>query len=176
MRRGVAVLVTVAALLAVPSAVWAGGWATYGLSSVPDGTPPGQPWKVNITILQHGVTPVEGLRPELVITKPDGTERSFPARPAKGAGVYRATVFFPTKGEWSYGVSQGFMGAEQKLGKVDVGGGNAGAATPPSPDVADQGGIDLPMALLAALLAGGVAVLGVGLIQRRGSAPHPTRT
>jgi hypothetical protein len=175
MRRGVAVLVTMAAMLTVPAAAFAGGWATVGLSSVPDGIPPGQPWKVDVTILAHGVTPAEGLTPELVITGGDGTTRSFPARAVGAPGVYRANVVFPSKGNWSYSLGNGFMAADQTLGKVQIGGGGGEVAAAPTASGGGQGGIDLPLALLAALLAGGVSVLGVVLIQRR-SAFHPTAT
>ena len=48
-------------LAAVPAA--AGGWATVGLDSTPAGVAPGKPWDVNITVLQHGVTPLGGVTP-----------------------------------------------------------------------------------------------------------------
>ena len=46
---------TTAVALALPGAAGAGGFATVGLSSLPDGTPPGTPWHVTLTILQHGL-------------------------------------------------------------------------------------------------------------------------
>ena len=55
-----ATMAAVAIALAVPSGAAAGGFATVGLGSLPDGTPPGTPWHVTLTILQHGRTPLPG--------------------------------------------------------------------------------------------------------------------
>lgn len=43
-------------LLAVPAGALAGGWATVGLSSTPDGAAAGRPWHLELTVLQHGRT------------------------------------------------------------------------------------------------------------------------
>ena len=56
MRRSIAVLAVLAAV--VPAMALAGGWATVKLSSTPDGAEAGAPWVVNLTVLQHGVTPL----------------------------------------------------------------------------------------------------------------------
>src|SRR3954453_17936400 len=101
--RGRAAMVTATAAvlgaLALPGAAGAGGFATVGLSSLPDGTAPGEPWHVTLTILQHGRTPLPNLQPVVRIRSANGaTTRTFAARPALGAGVYNADVVFPTAG------------------------------------------------------------------------------
>ena len=67
MRRLVAALAVAAVLL--PAAALAGGWATVQLSSTPKGAQAGMLWVVNLTVLQHGVTPLAGVRPEIRIAQ-----------------------------------------------------------------------------------------------------------
>ena len=104
MRKLVAALALVAVL--APAAV-AGGWATVKLSSTQNGARAGVPWMVNLTVLQHGVTPLEGIQPYVRISQ--GTiARSFTARPTATTGVYRARVVFPRAGTWKWSIWDGF--------------------------------------------------------------------
>ena len=107
MRR-VLIAVPLAVLLLIAPAAHAGGWATVGLSSTPAGTESGTPWPVEITVLQHGVTPLEGVKPTVIITRGDA-RKTFAATPTGKPGVYRAKVVFPTAGRWSYAVDDGFI-------------------------------------------------------------------
>ena len=107
MRRVLVALPLALVLLIAPEA-YAGGWATVGLSSTPAGTEPGKPWPVEITVLQHGVTPLEGVKPAVIITSGDA-RKTFAAKPTGKPGVYRAEVVFPTAGRWSYAVDDGFI-------------------------------------------------------------------
>ena len=85
-------LVLAVAVVAVPLAN-AGGWATVGLSSLPPtGLKADQPWPVDITVLQHGQTPLAGVTPVLrdprrqrqgrrdVHRQADGEDRRLPHR------------------------------------------------------------------------------------------------
>ena len=92
-----AVLLAITALLALPAAATAGGWATVGLSSTPDGLAAGAPWNVELEILQHGRTPLENVSPAVTIKAGDDT-RTFAARPTGRPGFYRASVTFPHAG------------------------------------------------------------------------------
>jgi hypothetical protein len=147
-------------LVAAPPAV-GGGWATAGLSSMPDGVAPGEPWNVEITVLQHGRTPLDGLAPTVRIRSGD-TMRSFPAEPAGRAGVYRAEVVFPAAGRWRYEVLDGFNNDRpHTYPAVEIG---------DSPAATDSGGIAagwLWGAGAALLLA--LAVLGVDRRRRAGA-------
>ena len=85
-------VLAVAAAVAVPAAS-AGGWATVGLSSLPPaGLPANQDWPVDITVLQHGETPLAGVTP-IVRIRDDGGKvvKSFTATPTGRTGVYHAT-------------------------------------------------------------------------------------
>jgi hypothetical protein len=104
--RKLVVTAAVAAVL-VPATALAGGWATVQLSSTPKGARAGVPWVVDLTVLQHGVTPLARVRPEVRIAQ--GTlARSFVARPTAKTGVYRARVVFPRAGTWRWSIWDGF--------------------------------------------------------------------
>jgi hypothetical protein len=181
-RWAVATAVLGAAALALPGAASAGGFATVGLSSLPDGTAPGQPWRVTLTVLQHGVTPLDGVRPVVRIRSADGAAtRTFAAAPAGKPGVYRARVVFPTAGRWTYEVDDGFTYTHRFAA---VRNGDRRAAAPAAPAAARPAaaapasrgdGGDLVAALGAAVaagLAGGLLAAAV-LRRRRGPGSEP---
>jgi hypothetical protein len=118
-RRPLWLLVAVSALVLAGTAA-AGGWATVKLSSLPKGLSAGQPWVVNITVLQHGQTPIDGLKPTVTIRKvvrtPSGNSRvvssetrTFATRATDATGVYRARVIFPSAGTWRFEVYDAFI-------------------------------------------------------------------
>ena len=167
-----------AALLIAPATTLGGGWATVGLSSLPDGAQPGEPWVVDITVLQHGRTPLEGIAPRVLIQGAgDGGEKAFVAKPTERAGVYRAQVMFPSDGRFSYSVDDGFTQVHE-LGTVRIGAGGEGAsaaatARTPAAEPPDSGsGVSLAGALGIALGAGLVAALVIATLRRRGD-PKP---
>jgi hypothetical protein len=100
----------VAASVAAPAAS-AGGWATVGLSSLPpSGLKANQDWPVDITVLQHGRTPLAGVTP-VVRIRGDGGQvvKTFTATPTGKTGVYHAVVRFPGSGTFAYEVYDGFV-------------------------------------------------------------------
>lgn len=160
-----------AAALIAPATALAGGWATVGLSSLPDGTRPGEEWVVDITVLQHGRTPLEGIQPRLLLKAANGgAEDAFAARPTERPGVYRARVVFPSAGEWTYSVDDDFSQVHQ-LGSVRIGAGGAGAtaaaATPRSGAGGPPDGVTLAGALGIAFGAGLLAALATTVLRRR---------
>jgi hypothetical protein len=181
MALRIALLAAIGAALAVPTAATAGGWATVGFDPPPDGLGPGEPWEIEMTVLQHGVTPLEGVHPRVIVTPAEGGEREvFPARETSRPGVYRATVVFASAGTWRYAVHDGFT-AKHEFPAVQVGeGGKTGggesvavagaAATPPS---AGDDGPELLLALGAAAVAAVAAGLGAAFVQRRRGGPSP---
>jgi hypothetical protein len=165
------------AALALPAAAGAGGFATVGLSSLPDGTAPGQPWRLTMTILQHGRGPMSGLKPSVRIRSADGdTTRTFAARPAGKPGQYRVDVVFPSAGRWRYSIDDGFTlrhtFAPVAIGSsraVPIPGSQSGAgpsgARAPEADTGGNVGAALAAAVAAGLLA---ALLTALLLRRRG--------
>ena len=127
MRRSLLFPLTLVIALAVAAPALAGGMATVGLSSTPDGVLPGKPWNVDITVLQHGVSPMTDVTPMLRIQS-GSTTREFTAKPTGKPGVYRAVVVFPTAGSWSYEVFDGFTDAvRHTFPPVEIASANGGS-------------------------------------------------
>jgi hypothetical protein len=167
-----------AAALIAPATTLAGGWATVGLSSLPDGARSGEAWVVDLTVLQHGRTPLEGVEPRVLLTSGiEGTEKEFVARPTEEPGVYRARVVFPSAGSWTYSVDDDFSQVHE-LGKVRVAAAAEGATAASAQLKAAGGpsdsgdGVTLVAALGIALGAGLVAALFTMALRRRGE-PKP---
>lgn len=141
-------LLLVLALAAVAAPVAsAGGWATVGVSSLPKGTDAGKTWAVDLTVLQHGRTPLEGINPVVTIANGDGVSREFAATPAGKPGVYHVDVIFPSSGTWSYEIWDGFT-RTHTFKPVEIGDAGAGSSFPTLP----VGGAALGLGLLAAAL------------------------
>ena len=105
--RSLLLAVAGALVLAAPAA--GGGWATAGLGPPDGGIGPGDTWNAEVTILQHGQTPLVGVQPAVIITKSDsGQQLRFAAKPTDKPGVYLAQVKFPSAGTWKYAVYDGF--------------------------------------------------------------------
>ena len=171
------------ALLVLPAVAGAGGFATVGLSSLPDGTAPGKPWHVTLTILQHGRTPMSSLKPTVRVASADGqTVRTFAAKRAGKAGTYTADVVFPSAGRWSYSIDDGFTqthfyapvaigaSAAVPVPGSQSGAGPAGANGPVDRDD-DRGNV--AAALAVAVVAGLAAALAAFLLVRRRDTGRP---
>jgi hypothetical protein len=117
-RRSLLLFPVLLVLVAAPPA-FGGGFATVGLSSTPAGVGPNQPWDVDITVLAHGRTPVEGM-PATVRIRSGGTVKEFPTKETDKPGVYRASVVFPSAGTWSYEVVDGYTQQVHAFPAVNV--------------------------------------------------------
>jgi hypothetical protein len=166
MRAKLATFILAAALTA-PATAAAGGFATVGLTPPPDDIEPGTPWVVDLEVLQHGRTPLEGVEPSVIVS--GGGEREvFPAKPTDQPGVYRAEVVFPDEGTWRYAVDDGFT-QTHTFPPVRIGDGD-GTAAAASTSTSDGGGPDVALALAIAAAAGLAAALAVTALRRR---PRP---
>jgi hypothetical protein len=104
--RTLAIAIAAFAVLAVPAAVHAGGWATVTLAPPPAGLEAEETWTAELTVLRHGVTPTDGATPSLTIRGESGPQ-TFRATPAGTTGKYVAQVVFPSGGRWDYDVDDG---------------------------------------------------------------------
>jgi hypothetical protein len=111
MRR-IALALVAAAALAAPATAAAGGFATVGLSSLPgEDLRGGDRWSPELTVLQHGRTPLDGIQPRLTIQNTTtGATETFEARPTGEPGRYVVDVRFPSAGAWAYEIDDGFTG------------------------------------------------------------------
>jgi YtkA-like len=122
-------------VLAAPASAFAGGWATAGLSPPDGGVGAGDTWNAQVTILQHGMTPLAGVSPTVTIRNAStGESKTFAAKPTDETGVYAAKVVFPSQGKWSYEVYDGFTqygGAKtHTFSPVSIGAGGGGDGLP----------------------------------------------
>jgi hypothetical protein len=129
-----------------------GGWATVGFAPLPDGIAAGEAWGPEITVLQHGQTPLGGLTPVVTITS-DSDMRTFTARETSEVGVYEADVMFPANGDWRVVIDSGFGESNVTYGPVTIGPGPAGepSAFPLAPVLAVVGGLALIAAAFGAV-------------------------
>jgi hypothetical protein len=151
--RHLIVVATIAAALIASSAASAGGWATVGLDPLPDGVAPGDTWNTNMTIKQHGMTPLTGLSPTITITREDsGLTKQFFATETDAPGVYAASVVFPEAGQWRIVADSTFGESRLTYGPVSI---------EPSPVGTGAGntGRDVPVLRLLAALGGLVVVV-----------------
>ena len=155
------ILLVLAAAAVLAPAASGGGFATVGLSSMPsDDLKAGGTWSVDITVLQHGQTPLENIHPSVTLRGEDGAVAGpFAAVATPGAGVYHAEVRFPSAGTWTYEVNDGFTQVHT-FKPVEVGPASAPSSFPTLP----VGGIALALLLAAALVL---------FMRRSRSAPQP---
>lgn len=126
--RAFLLAVSAALVLAAPAA--AGGWASAGLGPPDSGIGAGDTWNAEVTILQHGVTPLVGVSPVVKISK-GGETHDFPAAPTGKDGVYLAKVKFPSEGSWTYQVDDGFSQTHSFAAvQVGPGSGDGGFSIP----------------------------------------------
>ena len=159
-------LVMLLAFGALAGTAQAGGWATVELGEpVPSDLSAGTPWKVELIVKQHGVTPLDDLTPCVEITNAQGAKELFPAKPAGAPGTYVADVTFPAGGMWNTRIYDGFTDATpHRLKAFEV--------APAAGTAAGGGGSDFPWpqaiaAGLIALLFAGALLLTFGRPRRR---------
>ena len=144
-------LLAAVAFAALTGTAHGGGWATVELGAMPSGLVAGEPWRVELIVKQHGITPMAGVTPSVEITN-GSVVRTFPARPTDQVGHYVAEVTFPSGGEWKTRLYDGFTDvAPHRLSPLTVasGGASASAAGFPWPQT-------VAIAFVALLFLGGI--------------------
>lgn len=172
----VTALVAAATLLAGGTAA-AGGWATVQLNSTPTGLAAGEPWDLEITVLQHGnpETPAAEASPMLTLrNSATGQEIVYDTVPTGNPGVHRVRAFFPEAGVWSFEVFDGFTrygGARtHTYAPVTIEEQAASAAPSASPAPGAEAG-SFPALEVAIGLGLALCAVAVGLSARRGRPP-----
>ena len=112
-------VVGILAVLAIPLAASAGGWALASFDEVPGGFQAGVTYDLEYTILQHGVTPVDVGNSQVRIVGADGSVSAFDAMPTGETGRYSVSITFPASGTWHWEVDMGDFGPHQ-MGTVEV--------------------------------------------------------
>lgn len=100
-------LLLVPALAAVPAVSrHFGGWAVVTVDDLPDYATARQPLKLSFIVRQHGMRPLDGLRPR-VEARSGNVNMSVDALGA-GSGRYVATLTPSQPGDWSVTIHSGF--------------------------------------------------------------------
>jgi hypothetical protein len=118
-RLTLAFFVFALALTALATPALAGGWAVTTFDDMPGQIVSGKEYALGYTIRQHGATPVNVAKTEIVAVAVSGRTLSFPGRSDGALGHYVASVFFPAGGTYTWQVTQGDFAA-QDLGKLSV--------------------------------------------------------
>ena len=135
--RVFAVVGAIVCALALPTLASAGGWATIGFEPLPDGTSAGGAWTPTIFVKQHGVTPLAGLQPMVILEETgSGASTTFLATAGSESGVYHADVVFPSAGDWRVTIQSGFGDSQVTYGPVTVGDAAPGGGSEPLPVIA----------------------------------------
>src|SRR5262245_46119942 len=161
--------------LLVAAVASAGGWAQVSTKSVPVDPPAGQETTINLTMLQHGRTPVSW--PGLIVIATDavsGKTVSAKAEATGATGSYVAKLVFPTEGQWTLSFVSNDLVME---GSVPLTVAPPVAAAPPAATSPNQPATAAPpiAPLVVVLLAVGavLAIGGLGLRARGRSADTP---
>jgi hypothetical protein len=143
-------LLAAVAFAALTGTAHAGGWATVELGEMPSGLVAGEPWRVELIVKQHGVTPMADVKPSVRIDDGAGTVRTFHARPTGKVGTYVAEVTFPSGGTWRTRLFDGFTDAvPHRLSPLTVSGPSASSSEFPWHQT-------VAIAIMALLFLGGV--------------------
>ena len=101
-------------LLPAITAFALGGWATITVEDLPEHVTAGRPVSLEVTVRQHGVTPLSGLEPQVEARGP-GTPLRAMATSAGAAGRYRTTLTLPEPGDWTVTIHSGFGNSKVTL-------------------------------------------------------------
>jgi hypothetical protein len=113
-------LVAMLALMTIPMAAFAGGWAMASFDEVPGEFEAGSTYDLQYTILQHGQTPVDVGSSQVLIVDSTGAITAFDAVTSGQPGRYSVSITFPESGAWQWEVTMGSF-ASQRMGTIQVG-------------------------------------------------------
>ena len=153
------------ASLAFAASVLAGGWATVTISDPPAEPTAGSTTTLDLTVLQHGVTPVSWLAITVVATNAKtGATVAGQATASGATGHYTVSLTFPTEGSWtiSYASKDLVMEGSQDLAVA------APVVVPASTSAAASPVVDGAMlAVLLVLVVGFLGAFGVMVVHDR---------
>ena len=114
MKKQSLILPLLAVLLLPVVAFRFGGWAVVTVDDLPEYLVAGTPTALSFIVRQHGVAPLNGLKPRITMTSGDA-ETTVLALPASERGHYVAALTAPRAGEWSVRIQSGFLNSENLL-------------------------------------------------------------
>ncbi len=136
-----AVVLGAVALTARPAG--AGGWAVVTLDSVPVQARAEEALRLGFMVRQHGVTPVDAVKPYLSATRA-GTNETVQAEAQKDGvvGHFVVEVTFPSAGAWQWEITpEPFAGTRFEPLKVMPAGADSAEQAKLTPSAADEGAL-----------------------------------
>lgn len=100
----VSVAVVLIALFAVSTTALAGSWATADDIVVADEVTAGEPFRIDFTLNQHGVTPVHWPDAYFTAMSDAGETVTFDAEPTGKVGMWFVNVTLPRNGVWTWDI------------------------------------------------------------------------
>lgn len=147
-------------MLAAPAAM-AGGWAITSMDELPGELRAGETYQLGYTILQHGKTPVDGAKTEIIAhNAATGETLRFVGQADGKPGHYVAEVTFSEGGSWTWSVTQGDF-AVHELGELAV------TATAAAPAITSLPIWGLVLGAATAIALGVFATQLVSVLRRR---------
>jgi hypothetical protein len=109
----------------------AGGWATVGITQMPEELVAERPFTLEFMVWQHGNKPVHELNwgdgesrpiePLISLGSADAGEKlTFKARPAKELGLFTAEITLPAEGEWFLSIDPNPLGGITEFDSLTV--------------------------------------------------------
>jgi hypothetical protein len=122
-------LIVLLPLLVLP--VNGGGWATVGITKMPEQLYAGRPFTIEFMVWQHGNKPVHELNwgndrstpiePVISFGSADaGAKMMFEARPANKPGLFTAEISLPGDGEWFLSIDPNPLGGVTEFDPLTV--------------------------------------------------------
>ena len=154
-----------ASALAVAPAL-AGGWATVIVDQASiTGWQPGEPQQVEVTLMQHGVTPVNDGTVHFTLTNAASGETTTVTARRTGDGRWTATLTAAAAGDWSLVVLHSGLDTTQ-AGPISITVGGAAAATAPATAATGTGSSMLVLLLVVGVALAAMAAVAVILVAR----------
>jgi len=97
-----------------------GGWAVITVDDLPRSLTIGQPVSIAFTVRQHGMRPIDGLKPTVVAATEDKAvgEVQTSATASGPTGHYVANLVVPQRGRWTVTINSGFMASRITLSPI----------------------------------------------------------
>ncbi len=121
--------ITTLALIALPLAAFAfGGWIVVTVDSLPEYAVAGTPMTLTFAVRQHGMTPLNDLRPYVFARSGSAVIEAKTSTTANGH--YAATMTLPREGAWTIDIRSGFMNGTKSTPLMPLQVVASGAAAP----------------------------------------------
>jgi len=95
-------------VLCLAAATHAGGWGVATVRELPAYVVAGKPLQLTFRVLQHGVTPLDGLKPTIVATAGANVVNAT-ATPTKNTGEYTTTLVMRQAGQWTIAIDSDYI-------------------------------------------------------------------